>query len=81
MNEEKERHALYGRLLRPIMVGKSAMIFANGQIYWTSHVVDISHEDPDFIQFETENSCYSLFVAHFPPAVASPRFERLAACA
>ena len=33
MNEKKEQHTLYGRLLRPIMVGKSAVILANGQIY------------------------------------------------
>lgn len=81
MNEKKEQHTLYGRLLRPVTIGKSAVFLANDQIYKTSHVVDISYEDDELIQFETENSCYSLSVAHFPPAVTSPRFERLAACA
>lgn len=81
MNKEKQQHTLYGRLLRPVSIGARAAILANGLIYWTSKVVDISYEDDDFIQFETENSCYSLSVAPFPPAVTSPRFERLAACA
>lgn len=81
MNKEKEQRTLYGRLLRPVIVGKSAVILASGKIYRTSHVVNISHDDEDFIQFETENRYYSLSVAHFPPAVTSPRFEQLAACA
>lgn len=81
MNKEKEQRTLCGRLLRPVMIGKSAVFLANGRLYRTSPVVDISHNDEDFIQFETENRYYSLSVAPFPPAVTSSRFEQLAACA
>ena len=81
MNKEKEQRTLYGRLLCPVTIGTRAVILSNGLVYWTSKVVDISYEDDDFIQFETENNCYSLSVAPFPPAVTCSRFERLAACA
>lgn len=81
MKKEKEQRTLYGRLLRPLAVGKGTVILANNLIYVTSRVVDISHEDDMLIQFETENRYYSLAVAPFPPAVTNPLPERLAACA
>lgn len=82
MKKEKEQRNLCGRLLRPLVMGKGAVILADNLVYVTSHVIDISHEDDTLIQFETKNRYYSLSFAPFPPAATSPLSrERLAACA
>ncbi len=79
--KEKTRHELSGRLMYPLTVGDCAVFIADGQIYRTSRVVDITLEDKAFVQFETQNSRYSLSLRPFPTAAISRYPVCLAACA
>ena len=71
----------YGSLLRPLSVGRGALLHAGGNIYHTSRVVTILEESEDCVRFETQNSHYHLSMSPFPLAAVSPLPVRLAACA
>ena len=68
MKKEKKQIVLNGSLLRPLSVGRGALLHAGGNIYHTS-------------RFETQNSHYHLSMSPFPLAAVSPLPVRLAACA
>lgn len=72
---------VHGSLLRPLSVGRGALLHAGGNIYHTSRVVAILEESEDCIRFETQNSHYHLSMSPFPLAAVSPLPVRLAACA
>ena len=81
-NEEKKKQiVLNGSLLRPLSVGRGAILHAGGNIYHTSRVVAILEESEDCVRFETQNSHYHLSMSPFPLAAVSPLPVRLAACA
>mgnify|MGYP000527296156 CR=1 FL=1 len=78
---EKKQIVLNGSLLRPLSVGRGALLHAGGNIYHTSRVVTILEESEDCVRFETQNSHYHLSMSPFPLAAVSPLPVRLAACA
>ena len=78
---EKKQIVLNGSLLRPLSVGRGAILHAGGNIYHTSRVVAILEESEDCVRFETQNSHYHLSMSPFPLAAVSPLPVRLAACA
>lgn len=79
--KEKKQIVLNGSLLRPLSVGRGAILHAGGNIYHTSRVVAILEESEDCVRFETQNSHYYLSMSPFPLAAVSPLPVRLAACA
>ena len=80
-NEEERNRSFDGSLLRPLSVGRGALLHAGGNIYHTSRVVTILEESEDCVRFETQNSHYHLSMSPFPLAAVSPLPVRLAACA
>ena len=60
MKKEKKQIVLNGSLLRPLSVGRGALLHAGGNIYHTSRVVTILEESEDCVRFETQNSHYHL---------------------
>ena len=81
MKKEKKQIVLNGSLLRPLAVGRGALLHTGGNIYHTSRVVAILEESEDCVRFETQNSHYYLSMSPFPLAAVSPLPVRLAACA
>ena len=53
MKKEKKQIVLNGSLLRPLSVGRGALLHAGGNIYHTSRVVAILEESEDCVRFET----------------------------
>lgn len=72
MKKEKKQIVLNGSLLRPLSVGRGALLHAGGNIYHTSRVVTILEESEDCVRFETQNSHYHLSMSPFPLAAVSP---------
>lgn len=81
MKKEKKNLKLYGKLMCPITIGKSAIFAAGGQIYHTSRVVALHEQNNEHIHFETINTHYHLSMRPFPLTVVCPLPVRLAACA
>ena len=52
MKKEKKQIVLNGSLLRPLSVGRGALLHAGGNIYHTSRVVAILEESEDCVRFE-----------------------------
>ena len=52
MKKEKKQIVLNGSLLRPLSVGRGALLHAGGNIYHTSRVVTILEESEDCVRFE-----------------------------
>lgn len=48
MKKEKKQIVLNGSLLRPLSVGRGALLHAGGNIYHTSRVVAILEESEDY---------------------------------
>ena len=65
MKKEKKQIVLNGSLLRPLAVGRGALLHAGGNIYHTSRVVAILEESEDCVRFETQNSHYHLSMSPF----------------
>ena len=63
MKKEKKQIVLNGSLLRPLSVGRGALLHAGGNIYHTSRVVTILEESEDCVRFETQNSHYYLSIS------------------
>ena len=81
MNEKKKEVKLCGCLIRPAVVGKTAIYAAGGHVYRTSRVVAI-HEQTDYmVHFETQKAHYHLSMSPFPMAPAIPFPTMLPACA
>jgi hypothetical protein len=72
MKKEKKQIVLNGSLLRPLSVGRGALLHAGGNIYHTLRVVTILEESEDCVRFETQNSHYHLSMSPFPLAAVSP---------
>lgn len=81
MKKSKEELKLYGRLVRPVKVGKTAVISAGGRVLHTSRVVKLHEQKEDYIHFETQTRHYHLSMRPFPLAMVGLLPERLAACA
>ena len=64
MKKEKKQIVLNGSLLRPLSVGRGALLHAGGNIYHTSRVVTILEESEDCVRFETQN--FPLPSVHVP---------------
>lgn len=68
MKKEKKQIVLNGSLLRPLSVGRGAILHAGGNIYHTSRVVAILEESEDCVRFETQNSHYAI-LSYSAPAI------------
>lgn len=81
MKKEKKNVTLNGNLLRPLIVGQSALVNTGGQIYHTTRVVAIHKYTEEIICFETLNTNYHLSMHPFPLTAIRPLPVSLAACA
>lgn len=81
MKHYKKEIAVNGRLLRPLMVGQSAFLYANGRIRHTLPVVAIHEQMEDFIRFETAKVEYHLSLSPFPGAASAMLPAKLAMAA
>ena len=66
MKQYKKEIAVNGRLMRPLMVGQSAFLYADGRICHTFPVVVIHEQTEDFVRFETVKAEYHLSLSPFP---------------
>lgn len=70
--EKKKRSiVLRGSLLKPLTVGKCAVIHAGGKLYRTSKVVSIRMQTEKTVYFETEKSFYHIRLEPYFYALAS----------
>lgn len=81
MKKSKKEIVLNGRLLRPLMVGQCALLYANGQICHTLPVVTILELMEDFVRFETAAAEYHLSLSPFPRAAKAMLPKNLAMAA
>lgn len=81
-SEKKKRSiVLRGSLLKPLVVGKCAIIHAGGKMYRTSRVVAIRKQDERSVYFETENSFYHIRLEPYFYALAGFVEYQAAKCA
>lgn len=78
---KKKEITLCGRLIRPVVPGRTAIYIADGQIHRTSCVVSIHTQTETGVHFETRNAHYHLSMNPLPPVAVSRFPEALAACA
>ena len=69
--KEKALKMMTGTLLRPLAVGAKAVILHQGQVTFTSQVVDIHSRTEDEVRFETKNTHYRLLTGPFRETVVS----------
>ena len=69
--KEKTLKMMTGTLLRPLAVGAKAVILHQGQVTFTSQVVDIHSRTEDEVRFETKNTHYRLLTGPFRETVVS----------
>lgn len=81
MNEKKKEVKLCGCLIRPAVVGKTAIYAAGGHVYRTSRVVAVHEQTEYMVHFETKKAHYHLSMSPFPLASANPLPAPPAACA
>ena len=81
MNEKKKEVQLCGCLIRPVVVGKTAIYATGGHVYRTSRVVTVHEQTEDMVHFETKAAHYYLSMDPLPLAAASPFPTQKAACA
>lgn len=70
MKHGKKQYVLYGRLLRPLAIGRPTALIADGRIYCTSPVATVERADSRRVCFETRDGRYSLLLRPFPPAAS-----------
>lgn len=71
-SEKKKRSiVLRGSLLKPLVVGRCAIIHAGGKLYRTSKVVSIRIQNKKTAYFETENSFYHIRLEPYLYVLAS----------
>ena len=61
-----------GKVAFPLEVGRNAIIYRGGDFLFTSLVVEIQEQRPDFVYFETMNSVYTVSLAPVPVELATP---------
>ena len=61
-----------GKVAFPLEVGRNAIIYRGGDFLFTSLVVEIKEQRPDFVCFETMNSIYKVSLAPFSIELATP---------
>ena len=81
MNERKKEVKLCGCLIRPVVVGKTAIYATGGHVYRTSRVVAVHEQTEDMVHFETRIAHYHLSISPLPLATANPFPTQKAACA
>ncbi len=70
--EKKKRSiVLRGSLLKPLAVGKCAVVCVGGKLYRTSKVVAIRKQNFRMAYFETENSFYHIRLEPYLYALSS----------
>ena len=81
MKEEKKKVMLCGRLIRPVVVGKTAIYITGGRIYHTSRVVAVHEQTKSLIHFETRIAHYYLSMEPYPASAVILFPPRMNACA
>lgn len=61
-----------GKVAFPLEVGRNAVIYQGGDFLFTSLVVEIHEQQPDFVCFETMNSVYKVSFAPVPVELTTP---------
>lgn len=72
MKKSKKPIYMRGSLLRPLVVGQGAYLYAGGVTYHTSPVTAIHEQSEEMVHFETYNSNYHLSMSPFPMAAVIP---------
>lgn len=71
MKTDKRTENLNSRPVRPICVGKSAVLTKNGTLYRTFPVIALHQYTSDYIHFETQDAHYHLSFSPYPFATAA----------
>ena len=71
MKPVKRTENLNSRPVRPICIGKSAVLMKNGVLYRTAPVITLHQCTSDYIHFETLDAHYHLSFSPFPHATAA----------
>lgn len=71
MKADKRTENLNSRPVRPICIGKSAVLTKNGILYRTFPVIALHQCKSDYIHFETQDAHYHLFFSPYPHAAAA----------
>lgn len=75
----KKEISVNGKILFPLVEGNRAVISSGGSFTYTSPVVEIIEERPDFACFETMNSVYKVCLEPIPVQAALPPFLKMCA--
>lgn len=75
----KKEVSINGRIVFPLQEGIRAVISADGGITYTSPVVEIIEERPDYACFETMNSVYKVCLQPVPVQAAIPAILKMCA--
>lgn len=81
MKKDKKEIVVSGKLLRPLVVGQSALLYADGKITHTQRVISIQEQTEDMIRFETLRVKYFLSLCPFPFAAVNPVPMKMAVAA
>ena len=68
----KKNVCINGRVAFPVEVGQNAIIYHGGDFIFTSLVVEVKEQRPDFVCFETMNSVYKVSLVPTPVEIAKP---------
>lgn len=68
----KKTVCINGKVAFPLEVGRNAVIYQGGDFLFTSLVVEIQEQQPDFVCFETMNSVYKVSLAPVPVELTTP---------
>ena len=71
MKAVKRTENLNSRPVRPICIGKSAVLNKNGILYRTFPVIALHQCRSDYIHFETQDAHYHLSFSPYPFATAA----------
>lgn len=75
----KKEVSINGRIVFPLVEGARAVISTGGGLTYTSLVVQIIEERPDYACFETMNSVYKVCLQPVPVRAAIPPFLKMCA--
>ena len=71
MNPAKQSEILDGRPVRPIRIGRKAIIVHNGKLLHTATVTGIQEYSAESVCFETPDTNYRISLSGYPFAAAA----------
>lgn len=71
MNPVKPTEILDGKPVRPICIGRKAIIVHNGKLLHTATVIGIQEYSAEFVCFETSDVKYRITLSGYPISAAA----------